>query len=247
MPKGLSLHIGVNRYNMAAYRTLGKYLRALPNCDADAMAKMAIAKRFKFNPAILINQDATVSLLLNGMKAAAHHLEYGDMFFLSFSGHGSRVSDRNMDEDDGYDETWCLYDGMVNDDEIFECLKLFRPGVRILVIADSCHSGTSIKNSEDVLLRAGGRFPVEKTTDIQATCLLLAACQDKQYAFTGGNIDNSLYTYWMLKILEQYEYCDSYRELHNRIAVQMPVNSKPNLFRFGPGADQFVKKRPFRI
>ena len=247
MPNGLSLHIGVNKYSISAYKAIGKYLRTLPNCDRDAEAKRAIAKRFGFNSALLINDEATMTSVLTGIKAAAFYLDFGDIFFLSFSGHGSRVADRNYDEDDGFDETWCLYDGMVVDDDIFEHLKLFRPGVRILVIADSCHSGTSIKNTEDLPLRPGGQFPLNKTYDIQATCLLLAACQDKQYALAGMGINNSLYTYWMLKVLEQYEFCESYRELHNRISVNMPESSKPNLFMFGPGADQFARSRPFRI
>lgn len=244
MAKGISLHIGINSYNSKSY---GKILRPLPNSDRDAVAIKGIATRFRFNSAILLNKDATAANMLEGIETAARYLEYGDMFFISFSGHGSRVNDRNNDEDDGFDETWCLYDRMITDDDLFERWKMFRPGVRILAIADSCHSGSSIKNVEEIEFRPGGRFPVEKTGDIQATCLLMAACQDTQSAFDVPNNPNSLYTGWMLRILSQYDPCESYRELHNRISARMPANSKPNLFRFGPGADQFVKKRPFKI
>lgn len=246
MASGLSLHIGVNRYDRVSYKKLGRYLGTLPNCDRDAEAKMALAYRFHYNSAVFLNEEATVSNVLSGLRAAAAYLEHGDIFFLSFSGHGSRVTDRNEDEDDGFDETWCLYDGMLVDDDIFEHLKLFRPGVRVLVIADSCHSGTSIKNAKEFFLR-GGRFPREKTHDILASCLLLAACQDKQSAFAGSNINYSLYTYWMLKVLEQNSHCESYRELHTKISERMPDSSKPNLFKFGPGAEEFSRSRPFKI
>jgi metacaspase-1 len=246
MPNGMSLHIGINRYNRKAYGALGRCLLDLPNCHRDAMAKKCIAEKFNFNAGILTNEEATAETVLAGIDLAANHMEEGDIFFISFSGHGSRIEDRNNDEDDGYDETWCLYDRLVIDDELFEKWKRFRPGVRVLVIADSCHSGTSAKNSIDNS-RYGGRFPAEKSDEVQASCLLLAACQDKQYAYGGNNINNSLYTHWMLQVLEQYNFCDSYRELHNRICNHMPLRSKPNLFQFGPGAHQFARMKPFRI
>jgi metacaspase-1 len=250
MPKGISLHIGVNQYNRHSYKKAGSFLRRLPNCDRDAEAKMAIAKRFGFTPALLTNEDATADSLLNGIEMAANYLEEGDFFFLSFSGHGGRAQNRNKeadDEDDGYDETWCLHDRAVLDDELFERWKLFRPRVRILVIADSCHSGSSIKGDDDIPERPGGQFPVNKSDEVVASCLLMAACQDKQTALATGNLNHSLYTHCMLKVLEQYDFCESYRELHNRICNMMPASSTPNLFKFGPGADQFVKKHPFKI
>jgi metacaspase-1 len=245
--KGMSLHVGINRYDTVAYGKSGRALRSLPNCHRDAEAKMRIAKHFGYNSAILINEHATPEKVLAGITDAANYLEHGDIFFLSFSGHGTRVPDRNGDEDDGYDEAWCLYNNILMDDELFEKWKEFRPGVRILVIVDSCHSGTSIKNPETNQEYHSGRFPMEKANEVQASCLLLASCQDKQYSYSGINIHNSLYTYWMLEILKQYEYCDSYRELHNRISNHMPPASQPNLFPFGPGANQFVKMRPFKI
>ena len=51
----------------------------------------------------------------------------------------------NNDEDDYQDETWCLYDGELIDDEIFSLLGKFAKGVRIFVLSDSCHSGTVTK------------------------------------------------------------------------------------------------------
>jgi hypothetical protein len=64
---------------------------------------------------------------------------------LSYSGHGGQVPDVNNDEPDAQDETWCLYDGQLIDDEIYAQLGKFSQGVRILVFSDSCHSGTVVK------------------------------------------------------------------------------------------------------
>jgi hypothetical protein len=55
------------------------------------------------------------------------------------------VPDRNSDEPDGQDETWCLYDGELIDDELYTALGRFARGVRVLVLSDSCHSGTVTK------------------------------------------------------------------------------------------------------
>jgi hypothetical protein len=49
------------------------------------------------------------------------------------------------DEEDQLDETWCLYDGQLIDDELYLELSKFAEGVRILVLSDSCHSGTMIR------------------------------------------------------------------------------------------------------
>ena len=46
------------------------------------------------------------------------------------------------EEDDQLDETWCLFDTQLRDDDINTALASFAEGVRILMLSDSCHSGT---------------------------------------------------------------------------------------------------------
>src|SRR5678815_3771458 len=76
------------------------------------------------------------------MRKAAKLLAAGDLYFLSYSGHGGQVPDVTGEEDDKKDETWCLFDGQLIDDELYYELSRFGEGVRILVLSDSCHSGT---------------------------------------------------------------------------------------------------------
>jgi len=55
------------------------------------------------------------------------------------------VPDVSGEESDKLDETWCLYDGQLIDDELYLELGKFATGVRILVLSDSCHSGTVVR------------------------------------------------------------------------------------------------------
>jgi hypothetical protein len=65
------------------------------------------------------------------------------------------VPDQNGDEADLEDETWCLYDGQLIDDELWELWAGFADDVRVLVLSDSCHSGTVVRAAFDELTRAG--------------------------------------------------------------------------------------------
>lgn len=247
MPKGLSLHVGINTYNHRAYSRFNMSLPMLPNCNRDAVAYYAIASRFGYQPAKLIDDDATKEQVLLGIQIAARYLQCGDKFFITFSGHGHHLHDANNDEEDARDEAWCCYDKPIIDDELYQAWKLFRPGVRILVIADSCHSGTSTKNTTYNIVSPTKQSRSKIGYDLKATVLLLAACQDEQIAYGGSNLLNSNYTDCILKVLSENNFCRNYRDLHEKVYSRMPGNSKPKLYSFGPEAAAFEKSRPFKI
>ena len=137
--KAISLHLGLNGVSAAAYSGWGGPLAA---CEFDANDMAAIAKAKGMKSTVLLTKKATRAQLLAGMRAAAKALKSGDLFFMTYSGHGGQVPDTNGDEPDGQDETWCLYDGQLIDDELYFELSKFAAGVRILVLSDSCHSGS---------------------------------------------------------------------------------------------------------
>jgi hypothetical protein len=91
---------------------------------------------------VLLDEQATRDEVRNTIAAAAAELKAGDVFMSTYAGHGSQVPDFNSDEDDGADETLCLFDGMLIDDELYELWSGFADDVRIVMISDSCHSGT---------------------------------------------------------------------------------------------------------
>lgn len=101
-----------------------------------------------FTVQTLLTAAATRETVINEITQAAATLKPGDIFVLSYSGHGGQLPDLNADElDDGMDETWCLYNGQLIDDEIYNLLGKFAAGIRILVFSDSCHSGTITKQA----------------------------------------------------------------------------------------------------
>jgi hypothetical protein len=140
-PVGLSLHIGLNRIDPAHYDWDG----ALDFCHDDARAMEGIARSAGYrDPLVLLDADARRDRVIAEVTKAAGALKAGDIFLMSYAGHGSRVPDVNRDETeerDGLDETWCLYDGQLIDDELYWLWTLFAEGVRIVLVSDSCHSG----------------------------------------------------------------------------------------------------------
>ncbi len=139
--RALSLHIGLNLVDPKHYAGWSGPLAA---CEFDAKDMAAIAKSGSMASTVLLTKSATRKAVLAALRSAAAKLRRGDYFFLTFSGHGGQVPDSSSapDEADKQDETWCLYDGQLIDDELYAELGRFATGVRILVLSDSCHSGT---------------------------------------------------------------------------------------------------------
>ena len=139
MSKGTSIHIGLNRVDPVHY---GGWDGQLTACEFDAKDMRAIAHAQGFTTHMLLTTAARAGAVAKAMTQAAATLLGGDMLLLTYSGHGGQVPDTNHDEADRQDETWVLYDRELVDDELYSLWARFKPGVRIVVISDSCHSGT---------------------------------------------------------------------------------------------------------
>jgi hypothetical protein len=144
MAKGVSLHIGVNSVDPTHYNGWTGDLRG---CEFDANDMQAIAKTCGFDTKILLTKEATSANVIAGIKDAASKLQKGDIFLCTDSSHGGQVPDTHHEEDDAKDETWVLYDRQLVDDELFALWGTFKPGVRIIVLSDSCHSGSVTRDA----------------------------------------------------------------------------------------------------
>jgi metacaspase-1 len=142
MPTGVALTIGLNMVDPKHYQGWDGQLTA---CEADAKDMADIAQSKGFKVTTLLTKDAKREAVLKAISSAAKALKSGDIFMLTYSGHGGQLPDLNGDEPDGQDETWCLFDSELVDDEMYAALGDFASGVRVLALSDSCHSGTVLK------------------------------------------------------------------------------------------------------
>ena len=165
-PGGMSLHVGVNIVDTSHY---DPGPAELDSCVNDAKAMLKIAERLGYSGSVLANEDATVANISAGIRAAAGALFPGDVFLFSFSGHGGQIPNTSSDDEpDGMDETLCLYDRMLIDDELYNVLGEFRAGVRVFLVFDSCHSASAAKGKE-LVAAVGKAITDAKMKDLEGS------------------------------------------------------------------------------
>ena len=270
MAKGISLHIGLNFVDPKHYQGWDGQLNA---CIADAKDMRALAKKKGFaSNTMLLDGQATAAAATAAILDAAKKLSKGDIFFLTYSGHGGQVRDTNGDEKDKdrMDETWVLFDRQLVDDEIYNLWRKFKAGVRILVLSDSCHSGTvtrdvpvfigsgprpramprpvgiAVENANKALYRSIQKSnPGAEKAKVNASVLLISGCMDNQTSMDGDN--NGAFTGMLKQVWNGGKFNGHYRKLRDKIVSQMPSTHTPNYFFVGVTNVKFEGQKPFSI
>ncbi|QFU10380.1 Caspase domain protein (plasmid) [Palleronia sp. THAF1] len=153
-PSSVSLHVGLNTVDRSHY---GNGLVQLDFCVADAEAMEAVAADRGFADRTVLKDDAgTRDAIIDACADAAKRLKAGDIFMFTYAGHGGQIKDFNHDEATGpdgdtLDETLCLYDAQLIDDELYKIWSDFDEGVRVLAVFDCCHSGSMLRAGVDVI------------------------------------------------------------------------------------------------
>jgi hypothetical protein len=234
MASGYSLHIGLNELNQFSYRGISP----LAACVNDANDYYALAEKVGFEAATLCDDCATYGKVVNAIADKASRLEAGDIFWITYSGHGSQVPDTNGDEADGLDETWCLYDRQIVDDKLFDLWSRFKEGVRIVIFSDSCHSGTIARSINSL-------NPVEIPPVMKASGILISGCQDHQLSMEG--VQNGAFTEAFLQVYGKSGFGGSYKRLRSAIAAKLPANQSPNYLFFGKPNTRFTREKVLTI
>ena len=134
-----ALCIGINNYP-------GTHMD-LQGCVNDAHDWAAVLQARDFVVSTLVDAEATKAAMVQAMTDLIGRAVSGDSLVITFSGHGTYQPDTDGDEVDGLDEALCPYDIQTNraaliDDEIRTIFGTRKAGVRLVLISDSCHSGT---------------------------------------------------------------------------------------------------------
>jgi hypothetical protein len=129
----LSLHIGVNRLDPAAYAGFAGWLRGCEN-DATGLASLALSNGYTCLG--LLTDRATWSGCRRALDEAAGRLAPGDEFLLSFSGHGAQLPGAAGE----LIEALCFFDGPVREQQFRAAIRRMAPGVRVRVILDCCYA-----------------------------------------------------------------------------------------------------------
>jgi hypothetical protein len=229
------------------------------------MSKMLEAKGFETT--VLLTRNATRRNVTTEIKALAMMARPGDIVVVTNSSHGSQLPDSDGTEADGMDETICLYDGQLIDDEIAELWARFKAGVRIVFVSDSCHSGTMARlfGQAAVMSQPGSKAaPIEVAANvaaahrgmykaikdavvpqpIKASVLALGACQDNQTAMDGSV--NGAFTGALLQALRDYPR-DCLGATIKRVRQALPPSQTPKYVYAGVRCESFEKSTSFSI
>jgi metacaspase-1 len=269
MTTGISLHIGLNYVDPNHYSGWdGKLIAA----EYDANDMFLISKSQGIKATNLLRENAMRDNVISFISNAATLLKENDLFFITYSGHGGQLPDLNSDEDDGLDETWCLFDGEMVDDELSNLWSTFMKGVRILVISDSCHSGTIVKLARSLERNKSEFIPkympneIATTTyynnkefydnilreinnveaqSIQASVKLISGCQDNQFSYDGPF--NGQFTGMLKRVWNSGKFSGNYFSFYKQIMNLLPPEQTPNYYNVGQQDFNFDNQKPFTL
>jgi hypothetical protein len=253
MPRSISIHVGVND---PGGECGGHSVLAHSEDTAGRMAGLAIRAGYG-SVLMLRGAEATRRAVREALASAAETLDAGDVLFVSFSGHGERVASHGEGERRRLDETWCLHDGSLLDDDLVEHWRAFGAGVRILVVSESCHGGRSVRSGETSVAAARprdrgrtrsaaeteGSFTMRPPRDadgIRASVLVLAACNEHRPT-RAGVFARHLFAVWA-----DGAYRGTFRDLYLELRRRMSADSlEPHILMLGAPDPDFLLEPAF--
>jgi hypothetical protein len=255
-----ALCIGINDYPGT-----GSDLAGCVN-DANDWAE-ELTKR-EFGVEMMLDAQATGEAMRAGMRRLLQNAVSGDLVVITYSGHGTWVRDDNGDEPDGRDEALCPYDiatnGPLLDDELYDILIDRARGVRVVMISDSCHSGTVARfapstrtDADKVRFLPPGVFlePAEAARAARMpritagrprhAALLLSGCQDVEFSYDAHFDDrpNGAFTYVALDTLRVLPAGATYKDWMVAVSQRLPSQDYPQT----PGLDGSSTQRKWPV
>jgi hypothetical protein len=234
----------------------------LKGCVNDANDWREELEKRGFSVTSMLDSKATKSNMVEAFGKIVQDTGRDDICVITYSGHGTWMPDTDDydDEPDGRDEALCPYDIMEGnvlvDDEIHEIFGARKWGARVVLISDSCHSGSVAKMGPGMpgaeiaaehasrirfldnskFLKTDGQIAAANrargtvlTRRIASATVLLAGCLDNEYSYDAyiNKRYNGAFTYVALKALASLKSDASYLDWHKEIRKYLPNNNYP--------------------
>jgi hypothetical protein len=239
-----ALCVGINNYPGD-----GSDLNGCVN-DANAWATLLV-EHYGFpstDVKVLLDEAAPKSAIMGGLKTLLTGASDGDVLVFTNSSHGTYIADTSGDEP-AYDEALCPYDVdqvLIVDDELRGLFTGLAKGVSLVVISDSCHSGTVtraalvenipwLRTPDDRRVRflhpsligravLSNPFHATDRTKIKypqskMKDILLSGCTASEYSYDAlieGTYHGAM-TYFALKAIREAKYKLTYSQLRTRL------------------------------
>lgn len=101
------------------------------------MVNNYVAYRDYWERILLTDKSATLNKFVIGLIKILKYVTAGDLVVITFSGHGMYTSETKLNK-------WLLYDSDLMEHELYQLLRLFPKGVRVILIGDCCQNNSMI-------------------------------------------------------------------------------------------------------
>ncbi len=222
----------------------------LSGCVNDANDWETLLSGAGYQVTKLLDASATKAAIIGTLREEVSRLGWGDKLVFTYSGHGTWLPDRNGDEIDGRDEALCPIDFMrgnlITDDELNELFGSYPTGSSILLLSDSCHSGTLARSlAAPMSFEGTPRFQspavfmddlteeraadIELAADVKGprkTTSLISGCADAEYSYDAwfGSRANGAMT---RAAIDSYRSGISLSAWYKAIRAKLPSNAYP--------------------
>lgn len=246
MRKLSAILVGLESVDPNAY---GGWDGACPGCelDVDNMANVLCPLGYANSTEILKTTEATCSNIFQKLDEAASALGTGDTLVFFFSGHGGQQPDLDGDEMDGKDETLVAYDGEIVDDQLNLIWLKFRYGVRIIMISDSCNSGTNYRMRRNIPYSTPLKLLSPRIAQgMQAQMIHMGGCEDSRSSW--GSSQGGVFTLALCKVWNQGAFKGNYKDFLDAISQEVQSaqpGQRPQYSEYGPVTDSFRQQIPF--
>jgi hypothetical protein len=258
MSRGYALLVGLTSVDQNAYGGWDGR-NGCWGCELDVDNIRRIVDPLGYQSTLLKTAEATGDAIVEQLDKAARRVRPEDVFLFFFSGHGGQQPDASGDETDRQDETLIAYDREIIDDELNEVWPKFCEGTRIIMLSDSCNSGTNyrlrrnIQRSTPIQLNLAGpesrgrARSGRKQPEMRAQMIHFGGCRD---GFTsagyqhGGAFSIALCDTW-----NDGAFQGGYRELHRRVAelVSQQESQQVQYNEYGPVTAAYRQQKPFTL